>query len=153
VADRPIATSAERPTRSQCRADQDAHRRTELDLAGLALGLSFAEVRERFDEIVDFAIGEFGSPPMRPVRPALGARLRLSERGLAHRLPPGSVPSRHCTLATGTSVWFGGTVEPPNTQVPVSCVRPTHEALGTEQHGRRAPAAPVRSIHWPFLFA
>jgi hypothetical protein len=55
VADRPIATPAGRRYWSQYRADQDAHRRTEhLDLAGLALGLSFEEVRERFDEIVDF---------------------------------------------------------------------------------------------------
>jgi hypothetical protein len=75
-------------TRSQCRADQDAHRRTEhLDLAGLALGLSFEEVRERFDEIVDFGIGEFASPPMRACSFSMGTRLRLSERGLARRRP------------------------------------------------------------------
>jgi len=45
---------------------------------------------------------------------------------------PGPVPSRHWTLATGISVWFGRGVMPPNTQVPVSCVGQTHEAVGTE---------------------
>jgi hypothetical protein len=58
---------------------------------------------------------------------------------------PSQIPGHSTT--TGTSVWFGGTVEPPNTQVPVSCVRPTHEALGTEHtvegHLQRPFARPI----------
>ena len=48
-------------------------------IGGLALGLSPDEVRERFDEIVDFAgIGEFVNLPMQAYSSGMGARLRFA---------------------------------------------------------------------------
>jgi teichoic acid transport system ATP-binding protein len=48
-------------------------------IGGLALGLTPAEVRERFDEIVDFAgIGEFVNLPMQAYSSGMGARLRFA---------------------------------------------------------------------------
>ena len=48
-------------------------------IGGLALGLTPAEVRERFDEIVDFAgIGEFINLPMQAYSSGMGARLRFA---------------------------------------------------------------------------
>ena len=48
-------------------------------IGGLALGLSPDEVRERFDEIVDFAgIGEFVNLPMQAYSAGMGARLRFA---------------------------------------------------------------------------
>jgi teichoic acid transport system ATP-binding protein len=48
-------------------------------IGGLALGLTPAQVRERFDEIVDFAgIGEFVELPMQAYSSGMGARLRFA---------------------------------------------------------------------------
>lgn len=48
-------------------------------IGGLALGLSRQEVRQRFDEIVDFAgIGEFVYQPMQAYSSGMGARLRFA---------------------------------------------------------------------------
>jgi teichoic acid transport system ATP-binding protein len=48
-------------------------------IGGLALGLSRKEVRERFDEIVDFAgIGEFVYQPMQAYSSGMGSRLRFA---------------------------------------------------------------------------
>lgn len=48
-------------------------------IGGLALGLSQKEVRERFDEIVDFAgIGEFVYQPMQAYSSGMGSRLRFA---------------------------------------------------------------------------
>ena len=48
-------------------------------IGALALGLSKKEIRERFDDIVDFAeIGEFVNLPMKTYSSGMGARLRFS---------------------------------------------------------------------------
>ncbi|MDN6330264.1 MAG: ABC transporter ATP-binding protein, partial [Brachybacterium sp.] len=48
-------------------------------IGALALGLSKKEVRERFDDIVDFAeIGDFVNLPMKTYSSGMGARLRFS---------------------------------------------------------------------------
>jgi teichoic acid transport system ATP-binding protein len=48
-------------------------------IGGLALGLSKKEVRERMDEIVDFAgIGDFVHQPMQAYSSGMGARLRFA---------------------------------------------------------------------------
>jgi teichoic acid transport system ATP-binding protein len=48
-------------------------------IGGLALGLSKREVRERFDEIVEFAgIGDFVYLPMQAYSSGMGARLRFA---------------------------------------------------------------------------
>ncbi|MCL2786957.1 MAG: ABC transporter ATP-binding protein [Micrococcales bacterium] len=48
-------------------------------LGGLALGMSPAEIREKFDEIVEFSgIGEFVYLPMKAYSSGMGARLRFA---------------------------------------------------------------------------
>lgn len=48
-------------------------------IGGLSLGLSSAQVKERFQEIVDFAeIGEFVNYPMKAYSSGMGARLRFA---------------------------------------------------------------------------
>jgi teichoic acid transport system ATP-binding protein len=48
-------------------------------IGGLALGLSKSEVRERFDDIVDFAgIGDFVYMPMQAYSSGMGSRLRFA---------------------------------------------------------------------------
>ena len=48
-------------------------------LGCLAMGMSMAEVKEKYDEIVDFAgIGDFISLPMRTYSSGMGARLRFA---------------------------------------------------------------------------
>jgi len=50
-----------------------------IQLGGLALGLSPAEVADRYDEVVDLAgIGDFVHLPMRTYSSGMGARLRFS---------------------------------------------------------------------------
>ena len=56
-------------------------------LGGLALGMSPEQVRDKYDDIVDFAgIGEFIELPMRTYSAGMGARLRfaIAEIGRAH---------------------------------------------------------------------
>ncbi|GAA4421614.1 ABC transporter ATP-binding protein [Georgenia halophila] len=53
-------------------------------IGGLALGLSVKEVRERFDEIVDFAdIGDFVYLPMKTYSSGMAARLRFAISSVA----------------------------------------------------------------------
>ncbi|MFC7405054.1 ABC transporter ATP-binding protein [Georgenia alba] len=53
-------------------------------IGGLALGLSMKEVRERFDEIVDFAdIGDFVYLPMKTYSSGMAARLRFAISSVA----------------------------------------------------------------------
>ena len=48
-------------------------------IGGLALGLTPAQVRERYDDIVDFSgIGEFVNMPMSAYSSGMGARLRFA---------------------------------------------------------------------------
>jgi teichoic acid transport system ATP-binding protein len=57
-------------------------------LGGLALGMTPEEVRDKYDDIVDFAgIGEFIELPMRTYSSGMGARLRFAIAASAtHRI-------------------------------------------------------------------
>ena len=57
-------------------------------LGGLALGMSPEQVRDKYDDIVDFAgIGEFIELPMRTYSAGMGARLRFAIAASAtHRI-------------------------------------------------------------------